>query len=110
MLIEDLGMDSFLKDSRERSVCVQRKWDALKGRRRRKQQVQLISEAEMVGPSVKEHTLVGWVKKYPTMNEQSHFGCVMDPKGGDIRWLERGDYWDDEDAGGADGLVISDNE
>ncbi|CZR51600.1 uncharacterized protein PAC_01477 [Phialocephala subalpina] len=92
-ILDDLGMDAFLKDSRERSACVQKKWDALKGRQRRKQQAELIEEKDMKPPSVREETLVGWVDKYPTMNGQSHFGCVMDPKKGDIRWIKRGACW-----------------
>lgn len=92
-ILDDLGMDAFLKDSRERSACVQKKWDALKGRQRRKQQAKLVEEKDMKAPSVREETLIGWVDKYPTMNGQSHFGCVMDPKTGDIRWIKRGACW-----------------
>jgi hypothetical protein len=109
-LLDELGMEAFLKDSRERQACVQKKWDALKSRQRRKQQVQLVEESEMVGPSVREETLVGWVKNYPTMNDQSHFGCVMDPKRGEIRWLERGEYWDSGDETREDRMAVSDNE
>jgi hypothetical protein len=108
-VLDEMGMDAFLKDSKERSACVQKKWNALKSRQRRKQQVELVEEKDVTGPSVREETLIGWVKKYPTMNGQSHFGCVMDPKKGDIRWLERGMCWlskeslmmveDDEEAG-----------
>lgn len=79
-IIDEIGMEAFLKDSRERSACVQKKWNALMGRQRRKQQAQLVDEKDMIVPSVREETLVGWVKNYPTMNGQSHFGCVMDPK------------------------------
>ena len=39
---------------------------------------------------VKEKTLRGWAKAFPTMNECTHFGCIMDPALGTIRWIERG--------------------
>lgn len=91
-ILDNMGIDAFLKDSKERSACVQKKWNALKSRQKRKQQAQL-EEDELIRSSVREETLIRWVKKYPTMNEQSHFGCVMDPKRGEIRWLERGRCW-----------------
>ncbi|KUJ23449.1 uncharacterized protein LY89DRAFT_574468 [Mollisia scopiformis] len=97
-ILDEMGLDAFIKDSKERSACVQKKWNALKGRQRRKQQAQLVEEKDMVSLYVREETLVGWVRKYPTMNGQSHFGCVMDPKKGDIRWLERGACWLSEES------------
>ncbi|KAE8441716.1 hypothetical protein EG329_004545 [Mollisiaceae sp. DMI_Dod_QoI] len=93
VLVDDISVEAFLKDSKERSACVQKKWQALKGRQRRKQQAELVAESKMVPPSVREETLEKWVNKYPTMNGQSHFGCIMDPKQTGIRWLKRGACW-----------------
>lgn len=43
------------------------------------------------GPvAARESTLVGWVQKYPVMNECTHFACLMDPRTGTVRWIERG--------------------
>lgn len=92
-ILDEIGMDAFLKDSKERSACVQKKWNALKSRQKKKQQAGLGKEKDLIGASVREETLIGWVRKYPTMNGESHFGCVMDPKKGEIRWLARGMCW-----------------
>ncbi|CAH0025247.1 unnamed protein product [Clonostachys rhizophaga] len=39
---------------------------------------------------VKEHLLQEWMMEFPIINECSHYGCIMDPRMGDIRWLVRG--------------------
>lgn len=91
-------LGDFLQDSRERSACLQKKWNDLKGRQRRKQ----LSEGREEGClewerlSVREETLVAWVRRYPTINEQSHFGCVMDAGKGKVRWIERGEIEEEE--------------
>ena len=46
---------------------------------------------------VKESTMMGWMKIYPVWSELTHFGCVMDPKKGEIRWIERGVLEDGEE-------------
>jgi hypothetical protein len=61
---------------------MQKRWNTLLKRR--------AATLEEGPPSVRESTLVRWVQKYPVMNECTHFGCLMDPKTGGIRWIERG--------------------
>ncbi|CAH0054168.1 unnamed protein product [Clonostachys solani] len=39
---------------------------------------------------VKERLLQEWMMEFPIINECSHYGCIMDPRTGDIRWLVRG--------------------
>jgi hypothetical protein len=71
------GGTIFLEESVERLACMQAKWD---------------SSCMFVN----ERTLQSWVKAYPIMNESSHFGCILDPGTGTIRWLERGAEEGDE--------------
>ena len=50
------------------------------------------------GPTaVRENTLVKWMKEFPIMNEVTHFACLMDPKYGTIKWIERGSYVEDSE-------------
>ncbi|KAF4632394.1 hypothetical protein G7Y89_g5740 [Cudoniella acicularis] len=88
------GMEAWVEESEERRACIQRKWDGMKRRHEKK----LLINGEGAGgggPSVREETLKKWVKAYPIMNECSHFGCIMDPGTGIIRFLERGVDRDD---------------
>ena len=88
-----IGMEALLEDSKERSACIQKKWDSMKRRYEKRQQSGKIEpdDDDSSGPTVREETLQGWIKAYPIMNECSHFGCILDPKTGTIRWLERGE-------------------
>jgi hypothetical protein len=81
-----LGLETLLEESVERMNCVERKWAALKRRKRRTNR----AEQQDLELAIKEETLKGWVKAYPVMNECTHFGCIMDPRTGTIRWLTRG--------------------
>jgi hypothetical protein len=86
-----LGMDAFLEESEERRDCIQKKWDSLVTRQAKKRkETGEGKEGDTVATVVREKTLQAWVNAYPIMNECSHFGCIMDPKTGTIRWLERG--------------------
>ena len=81
------GMESLLDDSETRRDYVCKKWNSLVKRQERK----MIEEGREGAPvAVKEKTLRGWAKAFPTMNECTHFGCIMDPALGTIRWIERG--------------------
>jgi hypothetical protein len=88
-----IGMETLLEDSKERQACIQKKWNSMKRRHEKKQQSGKIEpgEGDGTGQAVREETLQGWVKAYPIMNECSHFGCILDPKTGTIRWVERGE-------------------
>lgn len=94
-----LGMDAFLEESEERRDCIQKKWNSLVKRQEKKRRENGESkEGDVLSMTVvRESTLRGWVRAYPIMNECSHFGCIMDPRTGTIRWLERGVLEDDSD-------------
>lgn len=81
-----LGMESLVEESEERKDCILSKWTALAKRQERK----LKEGRETVSPAIFEHTLQKWVRTFPIMNECTHFGCIMDPGTGTIRWIERG--------------------
>jgi hypothetical protein len=83
-----LGMEATLEESEDRMDCIQKKWERVENRYKKSGKGNM--EKERASPAVREETLRGWVKAFPTMNECTHFGCIMDPKTGTIRWLERG--------------------
>jgi len=108
------GMDEWVEESMERRACVQRKWDSLKARQEKKfreREEREGREEEVV--SVREETLKGWMKADPVMNESTHFACILDPKMGVIRFLERGledDSDEEEDRDGDERFNVSDQE
>lgn len=77
-----IGMNEVIKDSEERKDCIQKKWETFASRRQQR---------ENASPVVSEQTLKRWVDVFPIMNEETHFGCILDPGTGSIRWLVRGD-------------------
>jgi hypothetical protein len=86
-----LGMEDFIEDSGERRKCVERKWDrVVRKHRDQKAEKGAGTDEASETPIVKEETLRRWVRAYPTMNECTHFGCILDPGTGEIRWLSRG--------------------
>jgi hypothetical protein len=86
-----LGMEAFLEESEDRHNCIQEKWNKLVQRQeRQRRKMGEGKEGDSVRTMVTEKTLQRWVNSYPIMNECSHFGCIMDPASGTIRWLERG--------------------
>jgi hypothetical protein len=99
-----LGMDAFLEESEERRDCIQKKWNSLVKRQEQRWSGNGESkEGDTAATVISEKTLRGWVNAYPIMNECSHFGCVMDPRTGTIRWLERGVLEEDSD----ENLIVS---
>lgn len=44
---------------------------------------------ELVKAAANEEMLKAWVTEYPTMNGYTDFACILDPKMGEIRFLER---------------------
>ncbi|UKZ96196.1 uncharacterized protein TrAFT101_010998 [Trichoderma asperellum] len=95
-----LGMEILVEESEERKDCILSKWTALAKRQQRDSKRGRGGES----PAIFEHTLQKWVKAYPIMNECTHFGCILDPGTGTIRWLERGTE-DPEDSESVDELV-----
>lgn len=91
-------MDALLEESEERFDCIQKKWKSLVKRQEKKRRENGEGKEGVTATTVlREKTLQGWVKAYPTMNECSHYGCIMDPATGTIRWLERGVLEEDRD-------------
>ena len=89
------GMQSLLQDSENRRDCVYKKWNSLVKRQERKM---IKNRREGASVAVREKTLRGWMKGFPTMNECTHFGCIMDPALGTIRWIERGVEEEEEES------------
>ncbi|KAG9234829.1 beta subunit of N-acylethanolamine-hydrolyzing acid amidase-domain-containing protein [Amylocarpus encephaloides] len=83
-----LGGAMWIEDSEDRANCVASKWEAV-ARKQIHARVSEAKEEEPFQPSIVEKTLAKWVRAYPTFNETSHFGCVMDPTTGTIRLLAR---------------------
>jgi hypothetical protein len=84
-----IGLDKMLEEREDRRQFMQRRWIANANRHAVKQKE---------GPAaVRESTLIGWVKEYPIMAECTHFACLMDPRTGTVRWIERGvESWSDD--------------
>ncbi|VUC29477.1 unnamed protein product [Clonostachys rosea] len=99
-----LGAEPWLKDSNLRMTMMHEKWllhaggmeTALPAESEKKEENGLCfsKESDTLGvrPSVgvKEHLLQEWMMEFPILNECSHYGCIMDPRMGEIRWLARG--------------------
>jgi hypothetical protein len=92
-----LGMEALVEESEERREHVVRKWEGARRRWERKRgkkrgSLDTVKEVqvERAKVEIREETLKGWVKGYPVTNECTHFGCIMDPSSGTIRWIERG--------------------
>jgi hypothetical protein len=83
-----LGMEATLEESEDRRDCIQKKWNRMEMRYQKNEKED--PKKGISSPTVREETLRGWVKAFPIMNECTHFGCIMDPKTGTVRWLERG--------------------
>ncbi|KFY35812.1 hypothetical protein V494_05571 [Pseudogymnoascus sp. VKM F-4513 (FW-928)] len=87
------GMEIVLEESEERYSCIRDKWTRYAQKKAGKQKTEWLA--------VGEKTLKNWVQEYPIMNECTNFACLLDPKMGQIRWLERG--WVVSDSDGDDG-------
>ncbi|UKZ69223.1 uncharacterized protein TrAtP1_010233 [Trichoderma atroviride] len=81
-----LGMESLVEESEERKDCILSRWTALAKRQER----ELKKGRGRESLAIYERTLQKWVRAFPIMNECTHFGCIMDPGTGAIRWIERG--------------------
>ncbi|TVY89785.1 Acid ceramidase [Lachnellula willkommii] len=80
--------DAWFEESVERMGCIQKRWTALQRRHEKKQAEGKTGEDEQ--PMVREEMLKGWIRTFPIMNECSHFGAILAPQTGTIRFLERG--------------------
>jgi hypothetical protein len=91
-------LEEFMEDSKHRAVCFADRWAALKVLRENAvKKANYTSKPEEDKISISVRLLVEWVKTYPTMNETTHFGCIMDPSAGTFRMLEREGFGDSEE-------------
>lgn len=84
-------MDEIIAFGDERRDMLQDRFKAVKKRQEKKWKEENVGSMEGFQVKVRESTLMGWMKIYPVWSELTHFGCIMDPKRGEIRWIERGD-------------------
>ncbi|KAB8337283.1 hypothetical protein FH972_021584 [Carpinus fangiana] len=79
------GMAEILEESRDRMNCLVEKWDA-KVKRVQQRAIKRGDEAVTEdNVTVTEAELIRWVTAWPTANESTHFGVVMDPVGGEVQ-------------------------
>jgi hypothetical protein len=79
-----IGMEDLIEDSTERKDCIEAKW--------RKEVKQFCERNEGTGEgdvSVSIESVEGWMGRWPTANECTHYACVMDPTKGEVVWVRR---------------------
>ncbi|KAI1355325.1 beta subunit of N-acylethanolamine-hydrolyzing acid amidase-domain-containing protein [Xylaria sp. FL0043] len=86
LMTSSFGIEGWVEESTDRLQCLQKKWDRFQRSLRAKRSSGPLPAA----PSITERTLRKWMSDYPTLNECTHFTCIMDPAAGKIRWLIRG--------------------
>ncbi|EPS38533.1 hypothetical protein H072_7678 [Dactylellina haptotyla CBS 200.50] len=72
-----------LVDSQHRQSCIAKLYSAAQNPRRLRK-----STRKKVEGGIGVRTVAGWCQSWPITNECTHFSCVMDPKEGDINWLQ----------------------
>jgi len=90
------GMEIVLEESEERYAFIREKWIKYTQKQERQMKTQ---KGKSRWPAVGEKALKNWIQEYPITNECTNFVCLMDPKMGQIRWLERGWVAFDSDGG-----------
>lgn len=79
------GMEDLVEESLDRRACAVKLWkkatkESSKGSpESSKGDLNAVTEAEVIG----------WMKKYPIANEETHFAAVLDPNTGSIAWVQR---------------------
>ncbi|KAI1261400.1 beta subunit of N-acylethanolamine-hydrolyzing acid amidase-domain-containing protein [Xylariaceae sp. FL1019] len=100
------GVEGWVEESTERLECIQKRWDRHVGTLRRRNGPTSTNtdsvenntgntSTSTLPKSISEATLRRWLSHYPTLNECSHFTCILDPKMGVIRALKRGPIQED---------------
>ncbi|RVX71252.1 hypothetical protein B0A52_04826 [Exophiala mesophila] len=82
------GMGELLEDSEERLECMSSKWTShvrKTNRLRKNASRSSFSQAEARTASTFAQ-VVDWLSAYPTTNEETHFGVIMDPSTGEMLW------------------------
>lgn len=81
------GMEIILEESEERYSFIRNKWIEYTQKQERQMKTR---GKKSIGSAVGEKALKNWIQQFPIMNECTNFVCLLDPKMGQIRWLERG--------------------
>lgn len=82
------GLEELLQDSKERLECMSSKWASHVRKTSRQQKGARrmdLSQAEAC-TTIPFAEAVDWLSAYPTTNEETHFGAVMDPSTGEVLW------------------------
>lgn len=79
------GMEDLVAESISRKKMIQELWKASQ----QKQTGASFRELSKEGFPIATKKLFGWVNTYPITNEETHFAVVMDPKAGEIIWVNR---------------------
>lgn len=103
------AMESVVVWADERKDILVDRFNGVKKRQEKKWKEEHVGVMDNFKVKVLESTMMGWMKVYPIWSELTHFGCIMDPKKGEIRWIERGvledevEISEDEEVGEEDG-------
>ena len=73
-----------IEESTDRLNCIRSKWEKLASKSQSQSQAnaQTASKPDVLEEeslSITKSTLISWLTAYPTTNECTHFGCIMDP-------------------------------
>lgn len=87
-LFEEGDYGRCMKDSKWRLRVVDNKWE--KEKKMAEDTLKSLGDHGdlVLNPSLKEQILRTWVTRYPTMNDETQFACLLDPKIGKIRFLD----------------------
>jgi len=77
-----MSLTEVLDESKDRLSCLTQRWEKLKAEAPEHQRGDL---------SITHSELQRWFQAYPTTNECTHFGCIMDPAGGKVTWARKYD-------------------
>ena len=77
--LQATGMQDLVEDSVERKDFAKHLWQESLRRTRR----------TGPRPPLTKDTIVGWINTYPIANEETHYAVIMDPKVGEVAWVER---------------------
>ena len=84
------AMEDVIVWADERKDILEERYEGVKKRQAKKWKEEHVGVMDGFKVKVLESTMMGWMKVYPVWSELTHFGCVMDPKKGEMRWIERG--------------------
>lgn len=82
------GLEDLMSESRDRLECIASKWRARvhKTARQKKRESRISKSPAEALATVTSDEVIEWLSAYPTTNEMTHFGVVMDPTTGQVVW------------------------